>query len=57
MDGEVFLQNFNLPITTIRPMIHHVYYCDKNQLPVRTQEQVLRDSGYPEDIEYIIFGD
>ena len=25
------------------------YYCNKNQLPVRTQEQVLRDSGYPED--------
>ena len=25
------------------------YYCSKTKLPVRTQEQVLRDSGYPED--------
>ena len=24
------------------------YHCG-NSLPVRTQEQVLRDSGYPED--------
>lgn len=24
------------------------YYCSKNKLPVRTQEQVLRDGGYPE---------
>ncbi len=24
------------------------YYCSKNKLPVRTQEQVLLDSGYPE---------
>ena len=24
------------------------YYCNKNKLPVRTQEQVLLDSGYPE---------
>lgn len=25
------------------------YHCDKNKLPVRSQERVLRDSGYPED--------
>ena len=25
------------------------YYCSKTKLPVRTQEQVLRDSGYPDD--------
>ena len=25
------------------------YHCGKNKLQVRTQEQVLRDSGYPED--------
>lgn len=25
------------------------YYCSKEQLPVRGQEQVLRDSGYPEE--------
>ena len=24
------------------------YHCGKNQLPIRGQEQVLRDSGYPE---------
>ena len=24
------------------------YYCNKSKLPVRTQEQVLLDSGYPE---------
>ena len=24
------------------------YYCSKNKLPIRTQEQVLLDSGYPE---------
>lgn len=25
------------------------YHCGKNKLPIRTQEQVLRDSSYPED--------
>jgi hypothetical protein len=25
------------------------YYCGKSKLPVRSQEQVLRDAGYPED--------
>ena len=25
------------------------YHCGKNKLPIRTQEQVLRNSGYPED--------
>ena len=25
------------------------YYCSKTKLPVRTQEQVLRDSAYPDD--------
>ena len=34
----------NIPRTS--PMFYH---CTKDQLPVRTQEQILRDSGYPKE--------